>query len=263
MPFAIYDEGETLPKARPPARGGRPEVGPRFRVPLHPQQRAVHPRGDPRGRPPRRPVVQAVHDVQEAAEADGSDEFIAKAMDRIAPLGGLCQLHCENGDVLCYLEDKSIAGAGRHPRTSRRRARTGRRRRRSTARSTSAGSRAVPSTSCISAPGSAWSASCARRSWARACGRRRALSTCCSPIPRWSVGPSPRSARRCGPPRSGPRRPLGGQRAGAIASVASDHSPRAPKFKEPGLEEHLRRRPGQADPVRRAVARDARASHVQ
>ena len=41
-----------------------------------------------------------------------SDEFIARTMDRLAPLGGLCQLHCENGDVLCYLEDRAIA-AGR------------------------------------------------------------------------------------------------------------------------------------------------------
>ena len=38
-----------------------------------------------------------------------SDEFIAKTMERLAALGGLCQLHCENGDVLCYLEDKAIA----------------------------------------------------------------------------------------------------------------------------------------------------------
>jgi dihydroorotase-like cyclic amidohydrolase len=38
-----------------------------------------------------------------------SDEFIAKTMERLAALGGMCQLHCENGDVLCYLEDKAIA----------------------------------------------------------------------------------------------------------------------------------------------------------
>lgn len=38
-----------------------------------------------------------------------SDEFIARAMERIAALGGLCQLHCENGDVLFYLEEKAIA----------------------------------------------------------------------------------------------------------------------------------------------------------
>src|SRR5262249_37487027 len=45
-----------------------------------------------------------------------SDEFIAKAMERIAAAGGLCQLHCENGDVLCFLEDKAIAAGRVHPR---------------------------------------------------------------------------------------------------------------------------------------------------
>ena len=38
-----------------------------------------------------------------------SDEFIAQVMEKIAALGGVCQLHCENGDILCYLEDKAIA----------------------------------------------------------------------------------------------------------------------------------------------------------
>jgi dihydropyrimidinase len=38
-----------------------------------------------------------------------SDEFIAMAMERIARLDGLCQLHCENGDILYYLENKAIA----------------------------------------------------------------------------------------------------------------------------------------------------------
>ena len=93
-----------------------------------------------------------------------SDEFIAKTMERLAALGGLCQLHCENGDVLCYLEDKAIAagpdGAHRFPG---RPARTGRRRRRSTAPSSSAGSPTARCTSCISRPGSASSASSARR----------------------------------------------------------------------------------------------------
>ena len=45
-----------------------------------------------------------------------SDEFIAKAMERIAAHGGLCQLHCENGDVLSFLEDKSIAAGRVYPR---------------------------------------------------------------------------------------------------------------------------------------------------
>ncbi len=37
------------------------------------------------------------------------DDFIIAAMERIAALGGLCQLHCENGDVIDYLERKAIA----------------------------------------------------------------------------------------------------------------------------------------------------------
>lgn len=38
-----------------------------------------------------------------------SDAFIAKAMDIIAEHNGIMQLHCENGDVIDYLEDKRIA----------------------------------------------------------------------------------------------------------------------------------------------------------
>jgi dihydropyrimidinase len=38
-----------------------------------------------------------------------SDEFLCKAMERLAALEAVCQLHCENGDILCYLEDKAIA----------------------------------------------------------------------------------------------------------------------------------------------------------
>ena len=45
-----------------------------------------------------------------------SDEFMAKAMESIGSLGALCQLHCENGDVLCYLEDRAIAAGHTHPR---------------------------------------------------------------------------------------------------------------------------------------------------
>ncbi len=38
-----------------------------------------------------------------------SDDFIARAMERIAAHGGVTQLHCENGDVIDYLESKAIA----------------------------------------------------------------------------------------------------------------------------------------------------------
>src|SRR5215475_8961586 len=45
-----------------------------------------------------------------------SDEFMARAMELIGRQGALCQLHCENGDVLCYLEDRAIATGHTHPR---------------------------------------------------------------------------------------------------------------------------------------------------
>ncbi|MET0852922.1 MAG: amidohydrolase family protein [Candidatus Rokuibacteriota bacterium] len=38
-----------------------------------------------------------------------SDDFIAAVMERLAALGGMCQLHCENGDVLYHLESRAIA----------------------------------------------------------------------------------------------------------------------------------------------------------
>jgi dihydropyrimidinase len=45
-----------------------------------------------------------------------SDDFILSAMDRIAAAGGVTQLHCENGDVIDYLEAKAIAAGRVHPR---------------------------------------------------------------------------------------------------------------------------------------------------
>jgi dihydropyrimidinase len=38
-----------------------------------------------------------------------SDDFICRAMELIAAHGGLAQLHCENGDVIDYLESKALA----------------------------------------------------------------------------------------------------------------------------------------------------------
>jgi len=37
-----------------------------------------------------------------------SDDFICKALEVIGPHGGLAQFHCENGDVIAYLEDKAL-----------------------------------------------------------------------------------------------------------------------------------------------------------
>jgi dihydropyrimidinase len=44
------------------------------------------------------------------------DSFILEAMTRIARAGALAQLHCENGDVLDYLEDRAIAEGRLEPR---------------------------------------------------------------------------------------------------------------------------------------------------
>ncbi len=38
-----------------------------------------------------------------------SDDFICRALEVIGGAGGLAQFHCENGDVIAYLEDKALA----------------------------------------------------------------------------------------------------------------------------------------------------------
>ena len=45
-----------------------------------------------------------------------SDAYIARVMEVVAAHGGIVQLHCENGDVIDYLEDKAIAEGHTHPR---------------------------------------------------------------------------------------------------------------------------------------------------
>ena len=44
------------------------------------------------------------------------DDFICQAMEIIARQGGVTQLHCENGDVLDYLENKALAEGRVEPR---------------------------------------------------------------------------------------------------------------------------------------------------
>lgn len=44
------------------------------------------------------------------------DDFVCAAMERVARAGGLVQLHCENGDVIHYLEEKALAEGRVHPR---------------------------------------------------------------------------------------------------------------------------------------------------
>ena len=67
-----------------------------------------------------------------------TDEFIASVMEKLTALGGVCQLHCENGDIISWLEDRRSPPAASSPPTSRPPVRTGRRKRRSTGPSASA-----------------------------------------------------------------------------------------------------------------------------
>ena len=64
-----------------------------------------------------------------------SDDFICQAMDVIGSNGGLTQLHCENGDVLDYLQNKLMSEGCTHPATSPKPARRGPKLRPSTGRS--------------------------------------------------------------------------------------------------------------------------------
>jgi dihydropyrimidinase len=165
-----------------------------------------------------------------------SDEFIAKAMERIAAHGGLCQLHCENGDVLCFLEDKSIAAGRVHPRyfpgtcpdwteeeAINRAIRIG--------ELTSCPVYVVHLSTRLGLERIKHAQALGQRVWTETCPQYLLLTD--AEMERWGplakIGPPLR-------PAGGPDREAlwKGSEQGYIASVASDHSPRAKKFKEPG-----------------------------
>jgi dihydroorotase-like cyclic amidohydrolase len=165
-----------------------------------------------------------------------SDEFIARTMERLAALGGLCQLHCENGDVLCYLEDKAIAEGRTAPTdfpptcpdwTEE-----------------EAINRAILIGRMTDCPVYVVHLSTRlgpeRIKRAQAEGQRVWTETC----PQYLLL-TDREMERLGPfakigpplrPHDGPDRAAlwAGSEAGFIATVASDHSPRVPEAKEPG-----------------------------
>jgi len=165
-----------------------------------------------------------------------SDEFIAKAMERIAAHGGLCQLHCENGDVLCFLEDKSIAAGRVHPRyfpgtcpdwteeeAINRAIRIG--------ELTNCPVYVVHLSTRLGLERIKQAQALGQRVWTETCPQYLLLTD--AEMERWGplakIGPPLR-------PAGGPDREAlwKGSEQGYIASVASDHSPRAKKFKEPG-----------------------------
>ena len=165
-----------------------------------------------------------------------SDEFLCKAMERLATLGAVCQVHCENGDILCYLEDKAIA-EGRtaptdFPETCPDWAEE------------EAINRAILIGRLTGCPVYVVHLSTRlgleRIKRAQAEGQRVWAETC----PQYLLLTDAEMARlgpfaKIGPPlrpAAGPDREAmwAGSAGGFIHTVASDHAPRPPKFKEPG-----------------------------
>jgi dihydropyrimidinase len=165
-----------------------------------------------------------------------SDEFIARTMERLAPLGGLCQLHCENGDILCYLEDKAIAEGRTAPtdfpptcpdwteeEAINRAILIG--------RLTGCPVYVVHLSTRLGLERIKRAQAEGQRVWTETCPQYLLLSD--AEMERWGpfakIGPPLR-------PAAGPDRAAlwEGSAQGFVATVASDHAPRAPAAKEPG-----------------------------
>ena len=202
-------------------------------------------------------VVQDVHDLQEARRsACAPTSSSPRPWSGSPPSAASASSTARTATSSATSRTRRIAaGPRRRPPTSRRPARTGRRRRRSTAPSSSAGSPTARCTSCISRTQARARAHQARAgARASACGRRRARSTCCSPTRRWQRwGPlrqdRPAAAARR---RPGPRGAVGGLRGGLHRHRGERSLAARAAAEGAGLEEHLRRPRGQADPLRRA-----------
>ena len=237
LPFVVYDEGETLPHAAARLREEASALSVLdfgFHFILNHEPHIL----DGIAETFRMGVTsfKLFMTYKKRGKRMVSDEFIAKTMERLAELGGLCQLHCENGDVLCYLEDKAIA-AGRtapehFPQTC------------PDWTEEEAINRAIligQLTDCpVYVVHLSTKLGLERIKRAQAEGRRVWTETC----PQYLLL-TDKEMERLGPfakigpplrPADGPDRAAlwAGTEAGFIATVASDHSPRAPAAKEPG-----------------------------
>lgn len=110
LPFVVYEEGETLPKATVRVREDAAALSVLdfgFHFILNHEPAIL----DGLAEAVRLGVTsfKLFMTYKKRPKRMVSDEFIAKTMERLHALGGICQLHCENGDILCYLEDKAIA----------------------------------------------------------------------------------------------------------------------------------------------------------
>ena len=165
-----------------------------------------------------------------------SDEMIAGAMELIAAHGGLCQLHCENGDVISWLEDRALVAGRVHPRdfpatcpdwteeeAINRAILIG--------RMTGCPVYVVHLSTRLGLERIKQAQASGQRVWTETCPQYLLLTE--DEMERWGplakIGPPLR-------PAAGPDREAlwAGLAQGPIAAVASDHSPRAKALKEPG-----------------------------
>lgn len=165
-----------------------------------------------------------------------TDDMIASAMEAIGAAGGLCQLHCENGDVIAHLEDQALAAGRIQPRdfpatcpdwaeeeAINRAILLG--------RVTGCPVYVVHLSSRLGLERIKRAQAEGQRVWTETCPQYLLLTD--AEMDRWGpfakIGPPLR-------PAAGPDREAlwSGLAEGAISAVASDHAPRLPAMKEPG-----------------------------
>ena len=237
LPFVVYDEGESLPRAIARLREeaeARSVLDFGFHVILSHEPHILE--GLPEAVRLGVTSFKLFMTYKKRPKRMVSDEFIARTMDRLAALDGLCQLHCENGDILCYLEDKAIAEGRTAPadfpatcpdwteeEAINRAILIG--------RLTGCPVYVVHLSTRLGLERIKRAQAEGQRVWAETCPQYLLLTD--REMERWGpfakIGPPLR-------PADGPDRGAlwDGAAAGFVATVASDHSPRVPAAKEPG-----------------------------
>jgi dihydropyrimidinase len=237
LPFVIYDEGETLPRAFARLREeaeARSVLDFGFHFILNHEPAILD--GIPETVRQGVTSFKLFMTYKKRGNRMVSDEFIAKTMERLAAHHGICQLHCENGDILCYLEDKAIAEGRTAPtdfpptcpdwteEEAINRAVL-------IARLTACPVYVVHLSTKVGLERIKRAQAEGQRVWTETCPQYLLLTD--KEMERWGpfakIGPPLR-------PADGPDRAAlwEGSAAGYIAAVASDHAPRAPEAKEPG-----------------------------
>src|SRR5438445_5685552 len=165
-----------------------------------------------------------------------SDEMIAAAMELIAAHGGLCQLHCESGEIISWLEDKALKAGKVHPRdfpatcpdwaeeeAINRAILIG--------RLTDCPVYIVHLSTRLGLERIQRAQAEGQRVWTETCPQYLLLSD----EEMAKLGPFAKIGPPLRPAHGRDREAMwAGSAAGAIHTIASDHAPRLPKFKEPG-----------------------------